>query len=323
MVRVENTRTAQPMRMRHTAAFHTSQDDLLRQLVPMVAAGLESGGPVLLAARPATMEALRATVGHPAELITLVGPESQDSGSGQTLAARRARQLRELTGGGTAAVVISEHWNRYDGVDGRFWTELDAAMNVALSDLPVRLTCFFPEMPLHLDILEGARRNHPWLLNRGIPQANPQHRHPREVLAELPAPAPVVLGPPELRMVFGAWQLNAVREAVERALLTAGYGRDRAEDVVLAVNEVATNAVEHGTGGRGGAEALLYLWSAVDGFVVEVHDRGPLRDPLPGLRAPHPSEPRGRGVWIARQLCDSLHIWSSPTGTHVRMRAAP
>jgi anti-sigma regulatory factor (Ser/Thr protein kinase) len=82
----------------------------------------------------------------------------------------------------------------------------------------------------------------------------------------------------------------------------------------LAVNEVATNAVEHGE-----SEAELYLWTGHE-LVCEVHDRGILGDPLPGLQAPHPSHPKGRGLWIARQLCDVLHIWSDAGGTHVRMR---
>jgi hypothetical protein len=28
-------------------------------------------------------------------------------------------------------------------------------------------------------------------------------------------------------------------------------------------------------------------------------------------------------VWIARQLCDTLHVWADRWGTHVRMQAAP
>jgi anti-sigma regulatory factor (Ser/Thr protein kinase) len=89
---------------------------------------------------------------------------------------------------------------------------------------------------------------------------------------------------------------------------------------VLAVNEVATNAVEHGSG-----DAHLALWTGPGSreLLCEVHDGGRLLDPLPGLRAPHPSDPRGRGLWIARQLCDLLHVWGDHTGTHVRIRALP
>jgi anti-sigma regulatory factor (Ser/Thr protein kinase) len=316
-VKVENTREPQP-RMTHAVGFHSSRDNLLAQLLPLVTAGLERGEPVAVAVQPSTMEAVYDMFGSLPGLMQLAPPEGSDGGSGQTLAARRARQLRELTAASGSATVVTEHWNRFDGLDGSFWTELDAAMNVALSDLPVHITCFFPEMPLHLEVLAGARRNHPLLLVDGEQRHNPWYRRPRDVLAEVPAPSPVLLGPPDSRMVFGAWQLNEVRDAVEHALLAAGYGRDRAEDVVLAVNEVTTNAVEHGAG-----EAQISVWAASDGFVFEVQDNGALRDPLPGLRAPHPSEPRGRGTWIARQLCDSLHVWPDREGTHVRMRAAP
>ena len=108
--------------------------------------------------------------------------------------------------------------------------------------------------------------------------------------------------------------------ALARAPRAAGCDRDRVDDLVLAVNEVATNAVEHGSG-----DAHLDMWAApsVRGLVCEVHDGGRLADPLPGLRAPHPGDPRGRGLWIARQMCDLLHVWSDTGGTHVRIRALP
>ena len=101
-------------------------------------------------------------------------------------------------------------------------------------------------------------------------------------------------------------------------LLAAGFGRDRADDVVLAVNEITTNAVEHGPG-----DAEVCLWSTPTGSSSRCTTEGVLSNPLPGLIAPHPAEPRGRGVWIARQLCDSLHVWADAAGTHVRLRAAP
>jgi anti-sigma regulatory factor (Ser/Thr protein kinase) len=214
--------------------------------------------------------------------------------------------------------VLNEHTTALDGADGRFWTELDAALNVAMADLPVRITCFYPELPLHLEILDGARRNHPLLLTDGELRHNPGHHDPRAVLTARPAARPPVLGPPDVRLLFSAWQLHDVRTTVERALSGHGYERERLEDIVLAVNELATNAVEHGT-----PEAQLSLWTGQHGLLCEVDDGGTLRDPLPGLQAPHPAEPRGRGVWIARQLCDSLHVWADGRGTHVRVHATP
>jgi anti-sigma regulatory factor (Ser/Thr protein kinase) len=318
-MRIETTRSAAAVRLRHAAGFHGSDSDLLAQLVPLADAALAAGEAVALALRPATEQALVARLGTTRGLARLHQPPSADTACGQTAAARRALELREITTAtGSPVTVLAEHSSHLDGMDGSFWTELDAALNVALADLPVRVTCFFPEFPLYLAILDGARRNHPFLLSGGQLHDNPEHQAPREVLTARPAAAPVLLGPPDIRLGFSAWQLHEVRAAVEEALAAAEYEPERAEDVVLAVNEVATNAVEHGT-----PEAQLSIWCGPDGITCEIDDGGTLRDPLPGLQAPHPAEPRGRGVWIARQVCDSLHVWVDGRGTHVRMRATP
>ncbi|HET6258604.1 ATP-binding protein [Pseudonocardia sp.] len=319
-MRIETTRSAVAFRLEHAVGYHRSDADLLAQLVPLAAAAIERGEPVAVALRPGTDWALHEELGRPPGLIPLSRPQGSDSASGQTVAARRALELRELTSTtGGPVTLLTEHITTLDGADGSFWTEFDAAVNVALAELPVRMTCFYPELPLHLEILDGSRRNHPLLLVGGQMLHNPEHLYPRDVLAMRPAPAPALLGPPDVRMTFSAWQLHEVRSAVEGSLLEVGYGRTRAEDLVLAVNEVATNAVEHGA-----PEAELAIWTGNGGeLVCEVHDHGVLADPLPGLQAPHPSDPRGRGVWIARQLCDSLHVWADRRGTHVRMHATP
>jgi anti-sigma regulatory factor (Ser/Thr protein kinase) len=317
---VRITSPPEATRLRHGVAFYDTEVDLMVQLVPVVEAALGAGQPMALALRPTTEAALREQPSCDlSDAVALGRPDGPDRPSGQTLAARWARELRTLTASGNQAVcVVIEHWDAFDGADGGFWTELDAAANVALSDLPVAMTCFYPAYPLHEAVLTGARRNHRTVLQAGRAADNSEYLSPQEVLLASPAPAPMVLGPPDERRTFGAWALNEVRASVAAMLTAAGFGDDRTDDVVLAVNEITTNAVEHGPG-----DAEIYLWSDADGFVVEVHDRGMLDNPLPGLIAPHPAEPRGRGVWIARQLCDSLHVWADPAGTHVRLRAAP
>lgn len=82
---------------------------------------------------------------------------------------------------------------------------------------------------------------------------------------------------------------------------------------MVAVNELLTNAVRHG-GGTG----HVALW-CVDGSVwCEVTDRGD------GLAAPAPERPApdelgGRGLWLVRQLIDTIDITSGPEGTAVRI----
>jgi anti-sigma regulatory factor (Ser/Thr protein kinase) len=327
-VRVETTRTAGAVRLRHAVAYTSSADDVVARATPFVAAARGRHEPVALAVRPVTARALAdvppadglpgPTGGGDSATVVLaltVGPDH----SGQTLATRWARELRALTRGRGGVTVIVEHDPDLDGLDGGFWTELDAALNVALVDVAATVLCLYPQLPLHLEVADGARRNHPLVLVDGALRHNPEHRGAREVLTDRGGvPAPVLLGPPDQRMPFDTWQLVDVRDTVARAARAAGCDRDRVADLVLAVNEVATNAVEHGSG-----DAHLALWTGTRELLCEVHDDGRLVDPLPGLRAPHPSVPRGRGLWIARQLCDLLHVWADDTGTHVRIRALP
>jgi len=330
-MRVETTRTAGTVRLRHAVGFTDGFGpavDAVAAATPFVAAARGRDEPVALAVRPATARALAAVPpaeGLPGpsaddpEVVPLAVPEGPDH-SGQTLAARWARELRALGRGRRGVTVIVEHDPDLDGLDGGFWTELDAALNVALADVAATVLCLYPQLPLHLEVLDAARRNHPLVLADGVLRHNPEHRGAREVLTDRGGvPAPALLGPPDVAMGFDTWQLVDVRDTVARAAQAAGCDRDRVADLVVAVNEVATNAVEHGSG-----DAHLALWT--DGrreLLCEVHDGGRLGDPLPGLRAPHPSDPRGRGLWIARQLCDLLHVWGDDTGTHVRIRALP
>jgi anti-sigma regulatory factor (Ser/Thr protein kinase) len=317
-VRVETTRSAGVVRLRHGAGFTSSPGDVVAKAGPLVAAAQARGEPVALAVRPATEQALTAVPGR-ARPVLLERPDGPDH-SAQTLAGRWACELRTLTRNRGGVTVVVEHDDAFDGIDGTFWTELDAALNIALVEVAATVVCLYPQLPLHLQVAEGALRNHPLLLRDGALRHNPAHREPREVLAGRGAAAPAVLGPPDRRIAFDTWQLAAVRETVAQAARAAGCDGDRVDDLVLAVNEVATNAVEHGSG-----DAHLALWTGpgVRELLCEVHDGGRLADPLPGLRAPHPADPRGRGLWIARQLCDLLHVWSDAAGTHVRIRALP
>ena len=106
-----------------------------------------------------------------------------------------------------------------------------------------------------------------------------------------------------------------VRELVRTAAAGAGLPPARVAEVVLATHEVAMNALTHGRG-RG----AVRVWQENDELVCEVEDRGPgIADPDAGVDPPDPGNPRGRGLWIARQLCQALEIESAEPGARVRL----
>lgn len=101
-----------------------------------------------------------------------------------------------------------------------------------------------------------------------------------------------------------------MRRRAHQARLAA----ERAEELLLAVNEIATNSLTHT--GRGGT---LRIWQAHGALVCEVHDSGHIPDPLAGRHIPTPHALHGRGLWIVNQLCDLVEIRSDGDGTTVRM----
>ena len=86
--------------------------------------------------------------------------------------------------------------------------------------------------------------------------------------------------------------------------LDAGLADEKADALVIAVNEITTNAVVHGR-----APAGLRLWTSADDVLCEVRDAGyGIDDEFAGQVLPVPDSVGGRGLWLARVLCDDLDI---------------
>lgn len=113
-------------------------------------------------------------------------------------------------------------------------------------------------------------------------------------------------------VAFASDDLPSLRRLVDAHGHTAGLSATRLQDAVLTVDEIASNAVRHG-GGNG----RLELWHAPGWFWFRVADdgRGLPRGVRPSL--PEPSQPNGRGLWIASRLADQLTVDSGPSGTTV------
>lgn len=118
------------------------------------------------------------------------------------------------------------------------------------------------------------------------------------------APAPV------LDQEFDSGNLYALRAAVQAHVDQAGLSEDRASDVVLAVHELAANAIAHGAG-----HGRLRLWDLAGALSCEIADGG-----TPGTTDssetvnPWPTV-EGHGLWLVRQVADHLDLNSGPRGT--------
>ena len=111
--------------------------------------------------------------------------------------------------------------------------------------------------------------------------------------------------------------LSQVRALVLRHAREAGLAEGRANDLVLAVSEVAANTLRHTR-----SPGTLAIWHDEDEVVCEIHDAGTITDPSVGRRKPPPGASGGHGLWLVRQVCDLVELTSDASGTTVRMHMA-
>ena len=118
-------------------------------------------------------------------------------------------------------------------------------------------------------------------------------------------------------MNFDIDHLGTLRSAVATVAADASLEAERAADLVLAVNELATNSICHG-----GGQGTLRMWREDSTLLCEVRDRGHIPEGVfqHDAERPDPDAMSGRGLWLVDQLCDAVQIASSPdTGSAVRV----
>ncbi|QGN47013.1 ATP-binding protein [Micromonospora sp. WMMD558] len=118
---------------------------------------------------------------------------------------------------------------------------------------------------------------------------------------------------------FDQAQVTELRHSVTSCAHASGLRGQRLDDFVLAVNELITNAVRHG-GGHG----WLRLWRQRGALLCEVadHGHGISTQQLHDRSRPAADTAGGWGLWLARELSDSMEIETGEAGTIVRITTA-
>ncbi|MFP5019404.1 ATP-binding protein [Pseudonocardia phyllosphaerae] len=293
------------------------QADVLRA---QVGTALDEGRHAIVAVEQRCRVELERALGRDAE-VRYWAPEQVHSAPPFTVAGRWGRAVRDALAAGATGVCTVGQMIELPHAGPSYWTRLDLALGRVLQDLPVNLLCCFPD---RTTTREEACALHDELLVDGRPVPSSGRRPDHELLREHPQPPPDRLGAPLLTLPVELGGLATMRRAVEYEAMLSGLGPGRVEDLVLAVNELVSNGIEHGSG-----SPTLRLWRAEAGFVAEMADADPCRLVYPGLDVPSLSGPRGRGLWLASELTDVLQVWTadddpgSVQGTVVRVTMAP
>jgi anti-sigma regulatory factor (Ser/Thr protein kinase) len=298
----------------HQAIIYRTVGELICAAGPVLRAGVRAGERVVAIVETSVADGLRDWLGPGAGAVEFTSPDEAFSLPAQSMVAATRRQVEQLIGSGASAVtMLGQHQPWMPSSDLAWW---DAAFNVVLAELPVTLVCACPAAAPQASRV--IRQTHPWVRTDSGVTPNPRYRDPASVLADHPPGAPPALGACTVSLSFSSNEdLAELRERTSRHGRATGLPEGRVGDLVVAVTELAANSIEHGAG-----HGTVQMWMEPGGLTVDVRDPGRMSHLLPGLRLPSPASPRGRGLWLGRELCEAMHVWQTETGTGVRIRIA-
>lgn len=301
-----------PDGFRHEALFYKTDAEFLDATIAFIRQGVADGAPTLVVVDAGKIRRLRSVLGTDADAVEFADMAIVGQNPARIIPAWREFVDRHGGTGQPLRGIGEPMW------PGRSLDELvecrhhEALLNVAFAGgPPFWLLCPYDAAALDPVMIEEAHRTHPFVgsTNDRVTSRVYDGTDPHDLFEE-PLPEP----PPSVGTVQFT-ELGPVRRLVGGHAEAAGLSSSSISDVVLAVDEVASNSLRHG-GGRG----TLCMWQEGDALVCQIDDRGHITDPLVGRRKPVADQHGGRGLWITNQLCRLLQIRTSPRGTTVRLR---
>jgi len=298
----------------HETLFYAGEDGFLKGTLPFVNEALTAEEPVLVAVSNAGIALLREALGKDAERVQFTDMHILGRNPARIIPAWRQFLHDHAPDGRPVRGIGEPIW------PGRSCAELtecqrhESLLNLAFDDGQAwRLLCPYDLEGLDQQIIEAAQRSHPFIAQEGGSRVSDRYLPTNEA----PGPFTGALPPPSTQpeeLTFTSQELGTLRRFVSQRATDASLDAHRTEDLVLAVNELATNSIYHG-GGRG----TLRMWREAHTLLCEVRDHSHITEPLVGRIRPTPDQPTGRGLWLVNHLCDLVQIRSSPIGSAVRV----
>lgn len=299
--------------LEHRALIYEQPEELLRVAEPFVREGIEREEAVMVVVGAAHERALRERLGEDAAAVDFRAPAEWYETPPRTLAGYGHFLAAHSGGGRIRALGEPPYPDRSEPVV-REWARGEAIVTIAFAGAPVDMICPYDARRLPASIVEHARRTHPLLCDGtgAVPNAACADPH-----AYLEALADRIEAPdgPVAELEF-AEDPAVVRAFVTEQASYAGLHGEQLEALRVAVGELATNAIVHGRAPR-----RARVWEAEGRLVCEVEDGGTgVASQLAGYVMPGTDARSGRGLWIARQLCDRVEIDGARMRLHLALR---
>ena len=304
---------------RHEALLYAGTDGFLEGTLPWIRDAVAAEEPTLVVVSAAKIGRLRDELG-PAAAEQVTFADMADVGINPARIIPAWREFVEASSG---------QGRRLRGIGEPIWAQRspaelvecqrhEALLNLAFAGAEdFWLLCPYDVDALDPEVIAKAHHSHPVMVADGESHDSSTYHDLQAVTAPFGEPLPEPPADAEV-LPFTSGTLSSVRRLVNLRAAAAGLSLERAGDLVLAVNEVATNSVRHAGGG-----GVLRMWQADDALICEVADDSRIADPLAGRRRPPSGQSGGHGLWLCNQICELVQLRTFATGSVVRLHTHP
>lgn len=299
---------------RHEALLYAGEGEFLAGTLAFLREGLAAEEPALVVVSAAKIEALRGELNRDAAQIHFADMAVIGTNPARIIPAWRDFVSQRSNDGRAVRGIGEPIWATRSPAEMVECQRHEALLNVAFAGAPAwRLLCPYDIDSLDQAVIVEAHRSHPFVVEGGVERESLSYAGIDRLSAPLDHPLPEPAWSPDV-LAFRAGSLPAVRKFVATHAAAAGLAAARTDDLVLAVNELATNSLRYG-----GGQGELRAWQEGGAFICEVRDRGRIDEPLVGRVRPATSNEGGRGLWLVNQLCELVQVRTLPSGNVVRL----
>nr|AGS49715.1 serine phosphatase RsbU [uncultured bacterium esnapd14] len=297
--------------------FYQGLDEFLDGATTFLREGIAAGEPALVVVGSEKIDALRAELGQDAAQVQFADMAAVGENPARIIPAWQRFTSQNLRPGQTVRGIGEPIYPERSPAELIECQGHETLLNVAFDDGPPwRLLCPYDTAALPPDVINEAKRSHPYLTHHGRYTTSDIYvaQHPSPARWDQPLP-PAPRGTPAHTVGKDGHTLAELRGVIRRHASQAGLDDLTTGRLLTAACEVATNALTHG-----GGTAVLQLWQDNSTLLCDVHNDGYLdATPLLGRQQPTAGQPSGRGMWLTHQLCDLVQIRTGPSGTTIRL----
>ncbi|WP_246080821.1 sensor histidine kinase [Modestobacter altitudinis] len=304
----------------HDLAVYDSPDQLVALAIPFLRAGLAAGEAAVIAVEDSSARSLLDALGDEDGIVVLERHGVYRARTPAAITAFHKLAQERVEAGHPRVRVVGETDFGPSARDWLEWQRYEAVINQALPAQLLWGLCVYDARRLPDEVVEAGLRTHPHLVTEHGRKPNPDYVQPADYLRSLPVPVEPLEATEPLLQVDDVSDFIGLRHTVGERLAGLGGDPDRVEDLHLAIDEMSSNAVRHGS-----PPVQLRLWASADRVVCRISDRGRgMDDPFAGYGPAHGTDLSrgGMGLWLARQLCDNVDVIDVGAGLTVRLATA-